>query len=264
MAASVSQISTTIFKWTAAVTAIYCLAAPCMAQQRIRRAEIQAPAPLPEGSVLVVGFLGAWEHWDNPKRNVRKLALRLREPAGMNVFAETAGNRSRGTIRSFIQEALDRNKDGKIDGAEAKSVGIIIYGQSFGGAAAVRLARELKRWDVPVLLTVQVDSVGRGDGVIPSNVKRAVNLYQRDPGPVRGQPSIRAENASHTQILANLQHTYLLRDMDMTDYPRMTRGRMTLSHWKMDNDPMVWAEVEGFIRAEIVRWQASRALGITQ
>ncbi len=253
-----------MLKWTAAVTVICCLAAPCKAQKRIRRADIQAPAPLPEGSVLVVGFLGAWDRWDNPKRNIRKLALRLRAPAGMNVFAETAGNRSRATIRRFIHEALDRNKDGKIDEAEAKSVGIILYGQSFGGAAAVRLARELRKWNVPVLLTVQVDSVGRGDGVIPSNVKRAVNLYQRDPGPIRGQSSIRAENASHTQILANLQHTYLLREMDMTDYPKVTRGMMTLSHWKMDNDPMVWAEVEGFIRAEIVRWQAERALGITK
>ena len=253
-----------MWKWTAPVPAICCLAAPCMAQKRLRRSDIQAPAPLPVGSVLVVGFLGAWARWDNPNRNVRKLAVRLRETSGMNVFAETAGNRNRTIIRKYIHEALDRDKNGKIDEAEAGSVGIILYGQSFGGAAAVKLARELKRWNVPVLLTVQVDSVGRGDGVIPSNVKRAVNLYQRDPGPIRGQSSIRAEDASHTQILANLQHTYLLREMDMTDYPRVSRGRMTLSHWKMDNDPMVWAEVEGFIRAEIVRWQAERALGIAK
>lgn len=264
MAASVSQISRTMWKWTAALTAICCLAAPCMAQRRLRRSDIQAPAPLPVGSVLVVGFLGAWDRWDNPKRNVRKVAVRLRETSGMNVFAETAGNRNRAAMRKYIHEALDRDKNGKIDEAEAASVGIILYGQSFGGAAAVRLARDLKRWNVPVLLTVQVDSVGRGDGVIPSNVKRAVNLYQLDPGPIRGQSTIRAEDASHTQILANLQHTYLLREMDMTDYPRVSRGRMTLSHWKMDNDPMVWAEVEGFIRAEIVRWQSERALGIAK
>lgn len=245
-------------KYTAALVASVLLAIPCSAERRIGRADLLAPAPLPEGGVLVVGFLGAWEQWDNPKRSVRKLALRLREGAWPNVFVETAGNRSRGAMRKFIHEALDRNKDGKLDGRESRSVGIILYGQSFGGAAAVRLAKELKKWNVPVRLTVQVDSVGRGDHLIPSNVKRAVNLYQRDPGPIRGQPWIKAEDAAKTEILANIRHFYVLRDVDMSDYPRLARGAMTLSHWKMDNDPLVWAEVEGFIRAEIVRWEAER------
>lgn len=258
MTSSVSLISRAVLKYIAALAASVLLAIPCAAEKRIRRADILAPAPLPEGSVLVVGFLGAWEQWDNPKRSVRKLALRLRDGAGPDVFVETAGNHSRATIRKYIHEALDRNKDGRLDEAEARSVAIILYGQSFGGAAAVRLARELKKWNVPVRLTVQVDSVGRGDHIIPSNVKRAVNLYQRDPGPVRGQPWIKAEDASKTEILANIRHFYVLRDVDMSEYPRLSRGIMTLSHWKMDNDPMVWAEVEGFIRAEVLHWQAEK------
>jgi len=253
-----------MWKRVAALAVMWGLVMPCAAEKRIRRADIQAPTPLPGGSVLVIGFLGAWEQWDNPKRSVRKLALRLRETSGPGVYVETAGNHSRRTVKKFIFEALDRNKDRRLDQAEARAVGIILYGQSFGGAAAVKLARELKKWNVPVLLTVQVDSVGRGDAVIPSNVKRAVNLYQRDPGPVRGQSSIRAEDASRTQILANLRHTYLFREIEMEDYPRITRGMMTLSHWKMDNDPMVWAEVDGFIRAEILRWQAERMTGIKE
>ncbi len=44
MAASVSRISGTMLKWTAAVAVICCLAAPCKARKRIRRADIQAPA----------------------------------------------------------------------------------------------------------------------------------------------------------------------------------------------------------------------------
>lgn len=253
-----------LFRWAAAAVIAWGLALPCEAEKRIRRADILAPSPLPQGSVLVVGFLGAWEQWDNPKRSVRKLALRLRDTAGPAVYVETAGNHSRRVIKEFIFEALDRNKDKKLDEAEAKAVGIILYGQSFGGAATVKLARELRKWHVPVLLTVQVDSVGRGDAVIPANVKRAVNLYQRDPGPVRGQSTIRAEDASKTQILANVRHTYLFREIEMEDYPRITRGMMTLSHWKMDNDPMVWGEVEGFIRAEILRWQAERITGVRE
>lgn len=263
-AVSVTHIRKIMWKQMAAVAVMGGLAVPCAAEKRIRRADILTPAPLPEGSVLVVGFLGAWESWDNPKRNVRKVALRLRESAGPDVYVETAGNHSRKTIRKFIFEALDRNGDKRIDHAEARSVGIIFYGQSYGGAAAVKLTRELKKWNVAVRLTVQVDSIGWGDAVIPSNVQRAVNLYQADPGPVRGQSSIRAEDASKTQILANVRHTYLFREVNMEDYPRLARGWATLSHWKMDNDPMVWAEVEGFIRAEIVRWQAERMAGVKE
>ena len=246
----------------AAVVLFCLLAAPCSAEKKIKRGDILAPAPLPEKSVLVIGFLGAWEDWDNPKRSVRKVALRLRENSGPDVFVETAGNHSRSTVRKYILDALDRNRDGKVDESEAKSVGIILYGQSYGGAAAVYLARELRKRKIPVLLTVQVDSIGKNDEVIPSNVKRAVNLYQRDPGSIWGQQSIRPEDASRTQILLNMRHYYILRDVDMSDYPKVTRGIMSPSHWKMDNDPIVWAQVEGFIRAEIIRWQAGKLLGI--
>jgi hypothetical protein len=59
-----------------------------------------------------------------------------------------------------------------------------------------------------------------------------------------------------------MRHYYILRDVDMSDYPKVTRGIMSPSHWKMDNDPIAWAQVEGFIRAEIIRWQAGKLLGI--
>jgi hypothetical protein len=229
------------------------------AGRRLQRADITTPAPLPPDSLLIVGFLGGWEAWDHPKRSVRRLALRLRETAPDAVFVETADNHSRGTVRKFIREALDRNGNGKLEPEEARAAQIICYGQSFGGAACVYLARELHRWGVSVRLTVQVDSVGRRDHTIPANVRRAVNLYQRDPGPIRGRARIRAADPSRTTILANLRHTYLFRDIDLSNYPPAAR-RFAISHWKMDNDPFVWAEVEGFIRAEIVLWQSEHLL----
>lgn len=233
------------------------LVRPGWADHRLSRKEILTPAPLPENSLLVIGFLGAWENWDNSKRSVRKLALKLREAQIPNVYVETADNHSRRTVRNFIREALDRDGNGKLSPAEAGSAQIILYGQSFGGAASVTLARELERWGVPVRLTVQVDSIGRRDHIIPANVRRAVNLYQRDPGPIRGRSQIRAADPAKTTVLGNFRHFYLFRDIDMSDYPRVSR-RLGVSHWKMDNDPMVWAEVEGFIRAEIVLWQSEQ------
>ncbi|MBI5085338.1 MAG: hypothetical protein HZB13_12165, partial [Acidobacteria bacterium] len=136
-------------------------------------------------------------------------------------------------------------------------VEVICYGQSFGGAACVKLARDLNKAGIAVRLTVQVDSVGRDDDWIPPNVSRALNLYQRDPGPVQGEPHIKAVDPARTAILGNICFFYLFRDVDMSDYPPLAR-KMGVSHWKMDNDPIVWKQVEMAILSEIAAWEVAR------
>jgi pimeloyl-ACP methyl ester carboxylesterase len=233
------------------------LALGARAAGRLDRKDIRTPAPMPPGSLVVVGFLGAWEAWDNDKRSVRKLALDLRRRNLPGVYVETAGNHSRRTVLRFLRDALDTNRNRKLEPEEARAAQIILYGQSFGGAAAVKLARELNRLGVPVRLTVQVDSVGRDDHLIPPNVGRALNLYQRDPGPVWGENEIRAVDPARTKILGNVRFTYLFRSVDMSDYPRAAR-RLGVAHWKMDNDPAVWTAVEATILSEIAAWQAGK------
>jgi hypothetical protein len=39
----------------------------------------QIPKHVPPGSTVVIGFLGGFEHWNDPHRGVRKVALDLRE-----------------------------------------------------------------------------------------------------------------------------------------------------------------------------------------
>ena len=230
------------------------LALGARADRRLDRKDIRTPAPLPRRSLLVVGFLGAWEEWDNDKRSVRKVALSLRERGIPGLHVETADNHSRKTVLKFIREALDTNRNRKVEPEEARAAQLIFYGQSFGGAAAVKLARELEKLGVPVRLTVQVDSVGKDDDRIPGNVSRALNLFQRDPGPVWGENKIKAVDPSRTKILGNVQFTYLFRDVDMSDYPKAAR-RLGLAHWKMDNDPVVWTMVETAILAEAAGWR---------
>ncbi len=231
--------------------AILC-SASAGAGKRITRSDFITPVPLPPGSLLVVGFLGAWEDWDNPKRSVRKVALSLRARRLPGVFVETAGNHSRKLVREFILDALDANRDRILSPEEARASELILYGQSFGAAATVNLARELLKSGARVRLIVMVDSIGRHDRLIPPNVANALNLYQRDPGPVRGEPEIRAADSAATTILGNVPFTYLFRDIDMSDYPAITR-RAAISHWKMDNDPVVWTIVESTILAAITR-----------
>jgi hypothetical protein len=210
------------------------------------------PTPLPEGDTLILGFLGGVQPWDNEREGTRRLALKLRAMNLPGVHVETLENRRRELALQLIENAFDRNRDGKLDEGESARVRLIIYGQSFGGAAVVKLARELAARGIPVLLTVQVDSVGRGDGVIPANVRRAANLYQDDGIFIRGERPIRAADAEKTEIAGNFRFSYKNKKVDMSGvswHKKIFRD----AHAKMDRDPEVWAKVEELILREIDR-----------
>lgn len=217
------------------------------------RAELAIPTPIPRGSTLVIGFLGGFEHWDNEHRSVRKLVLKLRARKG--IFAESIANHNQKVALDLIRRALDTNRDGKLDRAELARARVILFGQSWGGAATVSVARELDRIGVPVLLTAQVDSVGLRDQVVPANVRAAVNFYQHDPFTFIGRSEIRAANPSKTAILGNFEETYIGRAADTTDSSESSWVRATFggSHAKMESDPAIWNSVEKYIDAEISR-----------
>jgi hypothetical protein len=127
---------------------------------------------------------------------------------------------------------------------------VILYGHSFGGGAAVKVARKLKEIGVPVLLTIQVDSVGRNDRLIPSNVARAINFYQHDGPFIRGRSEIVAEDSQKTTILGNYQYDY--RDKKIDDSALFWLARILEgAHGKLEFDPEVWAQVGQLIVHEI-------------
>lgn len=206
--------------------------------------------PLQEDRVLILGFLGGRESWDNPRLNVRKLALKLRAEWAAQVQVETLENMKRPLALELIRRAFDRNEDGALDAEERARVKLILYGQSFGGAAVVKLARQLQQMHVPVLLTVQVDSVGRDDELIPANVARAANLFQRNGRLIRGEPEIRAEAPLRTTILGNFEFDYRAKKVDLSEVPWLKKAFST-AHAQMDFDPAVWGKVEELIVNEI-------------
>lgn len=209
--------------------------------------DFTTPLPLPEGSTLIIGFLGGFEHWDDPHRGVRKTALRLREMHLPGVFVETVENHRRSLATDLIHKAL-----GHLDLQGKGRIRIILYGQSLGGWAVVRLARALNRDGTPVLLTVQVDSVGIDASVIPPNVKSAANLFQRDFLPVHGASTIRASDPSQTEILGNFQYHY---KPGFVSSPDQSAARMIFmgAHNKMEIDPAVWAQVLQLILDSLAR-----------
>jgi hypothetical protein len=206
--------------------------------------------PLAENQTLVIGFLGGRQAWDNDVEGVRQLALKLRARNIEGVHIETAENRKRALALRLVKASLDRDSDGRPSDAERASARIMLYGQSFGGAAVAKFARDLERENIPILLTVQIDSVGKDDHIIPPNVRAAANLYQRE-GLIRGEDEIGAADPEKTRILGNVRYTY--RDKEVPLPPRLAWFKRALRspHVKMNHDPEVWAEVEQLILAAV-------------
>lgn len=231
-----------------ALCTVICSSFTCHAQ---RASQLSTPRPLPPGSTLVIGFLGGYDRWDDSHRAVRQLVLTLRERPG--VYADSISNHRRALALKLIREALDTNRDGKLDAQERANGRVILFGQSWGGAAAVATARDLEKLGIPVLLTAQVDSVGVHDDVIPANVRAAVNFYQHDPfTTIHGRARIRASDPSKTLILGNFESSYVFRSVDESNASK-ARQVFGGSHTKMEVDPVVWSRVEQYISDAIAR-----------
>jgi hypothetical protein len=213
---------------------------------RQRYESFTTPTPLAPDEYLVIGFLGGLEAWDADDQGVRKVALKLRAKNLPGVHVETVEDRKRALALELIGRAFDHNRDGILDAEERRAARLILYGMSFGGAAVVKLARQLQALDIPVLLTIQVDSVGWDDEVVPSNVRAAANLYQDDGLFVRGERAIRAEDPSRTAILGDFRFTYRDKKIDLSAVP-WYKLAFRVPHSKMNVDAEVWARVEALI-----------------
>jgi hypothetical protein len=211
-----------------------------------RYSDIQTATPLRRDDTLIIGFMGGRDSWRDEDVGVGRLAAKMRQSELNGVHVETVENLKRGLALKFVKNGLDGDGNGELDESERTSARIILYGQSFGGAAVVKFARQLNEIAVPVLLTVQIDSVGRGDETIPANVRTAANFYQNTGRLIRGAKNIRAADPNRTVILFNRRFDYRTRQVQMRKLPWYKKAFRT-DHVKMDNDPEVWHEVERLI-----------------
>ena len=211
-----------------------------------RYSDIQTPTPLGREDTLIIGFMGGRDSWRDENVGVGRLAAKLRKSELNGVHVVTVENLKRGLALKFVKNSLDRDGNGELDDSERSSARIILYGQSFGGAAVVKFARQLNEMAVPILLTIQIDSVGRGDEMIPPNVKTAANFYQNNGRVIHGAKNIRATEPNRTVILFNRRINYRSRDVPMRRLPWYKKVFRT-DHLRMDNDPEVWEEVEQLI-----------------
>jgi len=196
--------------------------------------------------------MGGIVRHNDPVRSEVKLADQLRAEYSGEIYVQTFENRHRKEALRAVLSHLSADGEAVLSENEKHAARIILYGHSLGGSAVIHLARELEKRGIPVLLTVQIDSVssiGQHDGVIPPNVARAANFYQPN-GAIHGNSAIRAEDPSKTKIIGNFKFEYKAHPVACPEYPWYERV-FAKTHTEIACDPQVWSQVEALIRQQI-------------
>jgi hypothetical protein len=228
------------------LVAVFSLGQACLAQS-VPATEASA---MPQ--VIVIGFVGGFIRHDNLVHSEVQLAARLRKAYPLGVDVETFESYREERARKKVLGLLDTKHDGTLTPGEKQNARIIIYGHSWGGSEAIALARDLEKDGVPVLLTIQVDSISKiheNDAVIPANVAQAANFYQPN-GLLHGQPKISAADPTRTKIIGNFRFDYQTSPYNCKQYPWYDRifGK---SHTQIECDQKVWQQAEDLIRSDL-------------
>ncbi len=215
-------------------------------------------------SSIVIGFVGGFVSHDSPHHGPVEAAQQIRQTVPKDTYVRVFENRRRRQAYDAVVRLLDTNRDGILSAEEKARARIILFGHSWGASAAVLLARDLRRVGIPVLLTVQVDSIAKtwqNDAVIPDNVAEAVNFYQPH-GFLHGRAQISAADPAKTEILGNYRIDYKKTPVKCPAYPWAARF-FTPGHMQSECDPHVWSQVEDMVRQRLTPSEASASPSAT-
>jgi pimeloyl-ACP methyl ester carboxylesterase len=202
-----------------------------------------SPLVRAEQRTVVVGFVGGFVKHDDPRHAEVRFAAYLRQKYGQKIDVAVFGNHSERNALEYVLRTLPTSDE---------PARIIIFGHSWGGTATLKLARELEEKDIPVLLTIQIDSIakpGQANAIIPANVARAVNFYQ-SKGLLHGQTQISARDRERTKIIGNFEMQYRDHPVNCDEFPWYSR-LFTKSHIEIENDPRVWQQAATYIDQEL-------------
>jgi hypothetical protein len=201
---------------------------------------------------IVIGFVGGFARRDDVKHPEVQFAAQLRNRYASQVHAEVFSNHEGQQALREVVRQLDTDHDGALTPVEKARAKIIIYGHSWGASETVAFARELGRQGIPVLLTIQVDSIakpGQQDSTIPPNVANAVNFYQ-PRGLLHGRREISAADPARTTIIGNFRMTYQHLRINCNNYPWLART-FNKPHHEIENDPRVWNQAASLIDSQV-------------
>lgn len=237
--------------WAGISLLVYSIAAMAWTGPSVTESGTSAQAATPP-PIIVIGFVGGFVKHNDAGHVEVQLAAHLHKSYPSGLYVRTFENRHRDRAHQAILRLLDRDHDQRLTPEERKRARIIIYGHSWGGSETITLAKQLEREGIPVLLTIQVDSIsklGEKDDVVPPNVAEAINFYQPN-GLFHGRSQIRAANPARTHILGNFRMEYKQRPLTCGSCPWYARFMKT--HLEIECDPAVWNRVESLIRSQLV------------
>ena len=208
--------------------------------------------PAPASKLIVIGFMGGNVRAGNLIHREAVVANELQQIDPLRLHAAVFANHDGPAALQSVLRLLDTDGDGRLSAAEKGAARIVIYGHSWGASETVTLARRLYELGIPVLLTVQVDSVAKlneDDGGIPPNVREAVNFFERE-GLLHGREAIAAMDPKQTTILGNFESSYRSHPISCAGFPWFARMFMR-PHIEIENDPSVWTRIEALVRAKL-------------
>ena len=215
------------------------------------RSHSGAPCPWSD-PLIVIGFMGGRVHGGNLVHKEALLVRDLNRRYPGAVYARTFANHHEPDALRTVLQLLDTAKDGRLSAAEKSAARIVIFGHSWGASETVNFARELGQRGIPVLLTIQVDSIeksGEDDAIIPPNVLDAVNFYQTH-GWLHGRRSIQAKDPLRTTILGNFESTYKNHPVSCAGFSWYARAFMK-PHIEIENDSALWDRIETLILSRL-------------
>jgi hypothetical protein len=206
----------------------------------------------PTANSIVIGFVGGFVSHNDLHHGTVQLAQRIRRTVPQTTYVGVFENRHRKQAYETVMTLLDTNRDGILSSEEKNAAHIVIFGHSWGASAAVLLARELRRQAIPVLLTVQVDSVAKlwqNDTLLPDNVSAAINFYQTQ-GFVHGRRQIAAADPAKTEVLGNVLLDYKRNPIQCPEASWWYR-HLAPGHMQSECDPRLWSQIETLVKLRL-------------
>jgi hypothetical protein len=194
------------------VVSLACLHSGFVAQGQETFAAAGLPIPhnvsVPEKTsacrIIYLGFVGALEPANNKYSGVVQIRKTLQEKEYSDVCAKSFSPYVWMDGRDWLLKHFPSHSGALTRAELQQSPKVILVGHSMGGWAMMSVARELRSREIPVELTIQVDSVGLTDETIPRNVKSAAIFHANDVLMALTTKHLRREDPSRTTIVENV------------------------------------------------------------
>jgi hypothetical protein len=198
--------------WTAVLLLCFHRASAAQAQNSFEdsgsevadRVAVSTTQPVKNCRIIFLGFVGALEPASNKYSGVVQIRKTLQEKEYSDVCAKSFSPYAWTDGRDWLLKHFPSNAGALTPEQLQQRPKVIIVGHSMGGWAMMSVARELRSRDIPVELTIQVDSVGITDYTIPRNVKSAAIFHANDVLMFMTTKHLRREDPNYTKVVADV------------------------------------------------------------